>query len=117
MPGPGQHQRNRTASIPITPSQLYKAKLEFLRLGKYLKNLKCECFFGGGDPLTVNVDIMKMSKPQIVIGSLNLYSKLYHRTPGRMMDLVCRKKAIKLDKLKYFILDEADRMIDDLRMR
>jgi ATP-dependent RNA helicase DeaD len=32
-------------------------------------------------------------------------------TPGRIIDLVDRK-ALNLDKIKLFILDEADRMLD-----
>ena len=32
-------------------------------------------------------------------------------TPGRLIDLL-QQKALRLDELKYFILDEADRMLD-----
>jgi ATP-dependent RNA helicase RhlE len=32
-------------------------------------------------------------------------------TPGRLLDL-CEQKLLHLDKIKYFVLDEADRMLD-----
>ena len=37
-------------------------------------------------------------------------------TPGRVLDLV-NKKFMKLDKLKHFVLDECDRMLEELDMR
>jgi ATP-dependent RNA helicase UAP56/SUB2 len=75
-------------------------------LGKFLKNIKVECFFGGGDPVSVNIQTIKTVKPQIVVG-----------TPGRLKDLICERKELNVSKLKYFILDEADTMIEDLNMR
>jgi len=39
--------------------------------------------------------------PQIVVG-----------TPGRVIDHLTKKKSLKLDNLKYFILDEADEMLN-----
>lgn len=71
-----------------------------------MKNLKVECFFGGGDPVNGNITSLKSNKPQIVVG-----------TPGRLRDLVCDKRELKLEKLKFFILDESDTMIDDIKMR
>lgn len=43
--------------------------------------MRVECFYGGGDPVTVNVSTIKTTKPQIVVG-----------TPGRLKDLICEKK-------------------------
>jgi len=40
-------------------------------------------------------------KPQIVVG-----------TPGRVIDHLTKRKTLKLDNLKYFILDEADEMLN-----
>lgn len=71
-----------------------------------MKTLKVECFFGGGDPVSANIDSLKTVKPQIVVG-----------TPGRLRDLACDKKMLLLNKLKFFILDESDTMIDDISMR
>jgi ATP-dependent RNA helicase DeaD len=33
-------------------------------------------------------------------------------TPGRVIDHLTKKKSLKLDNLKYFILDEADEMLN-----
>ncbi|XP_011506578.1 PREDICTED: probable ATP-dependent RNA helicase CG8611 [Ceratosolen solmsi marchali] len=33
-------------------------------------------------------------------------------TPGRLLDHIRHTKALKLDSIKYFVLDEADRMLD-----
>jgi hypothetical protein len=38
-------------------------------------------------------------------------------TPGRLRDLVCERRALDLSKLRFFVLDESDQMIDDLKMR
>lgn len=45
-------------------------------------------------------------KPHIVVG-----------TPGRLKDLICDRKKLNVSKIRYFILDEADTMIEDLNMR
>lgn len=39
------------------------------------------------------------------------------RTPGRLRDLVCERRALDLSKVRFFVLDESDQMIDDLKMR
>lgn len=36
-------------------------------------------------------------------------------TPGRLADLV-RKKLISLDKLRYFIIDECDKVLESIQM-
>lgn len=38
-------------------------------------------------------------------------------TPGRLRDLVCERRALDLSKVRFFVLDESDQMIDDLKMR
>jgi ATP-dependent RNA helicase UAP56/SUB2 len=43
--------------------------------------------------------------PHIIVG-----------TPGRLLHL-CRDKILKLDKLKFFVLDECDKLVDELDMR
>ncbi len=49
----------------------------------------------------INVEIKALEKGvQIVAG-----------TPGRVMDHI-RKGTLKTDELKFFVLDEADRMLD-----
>ena len=34
-----------------------------------------------------------------------------------MMDLIVERKKLRVDKLKYFILDECDAMLEETRMR
>ncbi|CAK78733.1 unnamed protein product (macronuclear) [Paramecium tetraurelia] len=101
-------ESNKVECLVITHTRelAQQARDEFLRLGKFMKSIKVECFYGGGEPVTVNISTIETVKPQIVVG-----------TPGRLKDLICEKKALKVDRLKYFILDEADTMIEDLNMR
>jgi len=33
------------------------------------------------------------------------------------MDLIVERKKLKVDKIKYFILDECDAMLEETRMR
>ena len=62
------------------------------------KNLKVLAVYGGA---SIENQIKKLkSGVDIVVG-----------TPGRVMDLM-RKKILKVDKLDYFVLDEADEMLN-----
>lgn len=49
--------------------------------------------------------MLKNSPPTILIG-----------TPGRLNELV-RKSSLKLDKIKFFVLDECDKLLSNLDMR
>ena len=50
-----------------------------------------------------NIDTLNGDqKPHIIVG-----------TPGRILELV-RKKALKLDHIKRFVLDECDKLLDSL---
>lgn len=77
---------------------------EFERLGKYIVGLKIQSIYGG-----VNIDkqIFKLeaNPPHIVIG-----------TPGRTLHLVKDKK-LPLDGLRFFIIDECDRVLEQFDMR
>ncbi|MCE1164238.1 MAG: DEAD/DEAH box helicase, partial [Bacteroidetes bacterium] len=53
--------------------------------------------YGG---VSIDNQIRKLKRSQIVVA-----------TPGRLLDIINRR-AIKLDGVKYFVLDEADRMLD-----
>jgi ATP-dependent RNA helicase UAP56/SUB2 len=61
--------------------------------------------FYGGVPVQSNRDLLKNDPPHIVIG-----------TPGRMLQLA-EEKALNLSKVKYFIVDECDRVLESLDMR
>ena len=54
----------------------------------------------GGTSLDRQIKFLKHKKNQVVVG-----------TPGRVKDLIDRG-VLKLDKIKIFVLDEADRMLD-----
>lgn len=71
---------------------------EFRRLTKYFFNLAIVPVYGGQE---IERQITALSKkPQVVIG-----------TPGRLMDHM-RRGTVKLDKIKFVVLDEADEMLD-----
>ena len=77
----------------------YQIKKEFDWFTKYLDQIKTEVIIGGV-PIKDHIKILKDNPPTIVVG-----------TPGRILELV-KKKFLKLDKLKHFILDECDRLLD-----
>jgi ATP-dependent RNA helicase UAP56/SUB2 len=79
-------------------SQIHK---EFERLGKNIYGLRCEMFIGGL-PVQANREVLKTKPPHIAIG-----------TPGRVLDLV-KSGHMNLDKIKFFILDECDKMLEGL---
>ena len=82
----------------------YQIAKEFERLGKYLPDLRVAQIYGG-----VNEDAqilsLKNSPPQIIVG-----------TPGRTLSLI-QSKHIKVDKLKFFIIDECDKVLEKNDMR
>ncbi len=65
---------------------------------KYEKNLAVTPVYGG-------------SNIQTQIKALNAGSQIVIGTPGRVIDLIKRKK-LKLNNIKYLILDEADEMLN-----
>lgn len=78
---------------------------EYERFSKYLKDVKSAVFYGGV-PVNDHRKMLKDDCPNIVIG-----------TPGRMVQLVCREKIMKLDQVKHFVLDECDKMLEEIDMR
>ena len=64
-----------------------------------LKNVKVQLIYGGQN-YTKELDGLKR-KPQIVVG-----------TTWRVIDHILRKKSLKVDHLKYLVLDEADEMLN-----
>jgi len=82
----------------------YQICHEFDRFKKYLPGIKSAVFYGG-IPVQQNKDQLKNEQPHIVIG-----------TPGRILQLA-DEKALDLKHVKYFVLDECDKMLDSLEMR
>ena len=74
---------------------------EFRRLGKNLPSIVIKTVFGGV-PVKQNITALK-GGCDILIG-----------TPGRIADLL-RQKAIQVDKLRYFVVDECDLQINTIR--
>lgn len=76
---------------------------EFDRFSKYMPNVKTAVFYGGID-VNQHMNMLKNDCPNIVVG-----------TPGRIYDLV-ERGALKLGKVKHFILDECDKVLEtDMR--
>ena len=86
-------------ALVLTPTRELAAQVaeSVATYGKYLP-YKSTVIFGG-------VGI----KPQI--NTLNRGVDIVIGTPGRLLDLISQK-ALDLSKVEYFILDEADRMLD-----
>merc|ERR1712043_11898 len=93
-----------TLVVCHTRELAYQICQEFLRFSKYLKTVKVKVFFGG-IAVRQHRKLLEEETPHIVIG-----------TPGRLLQLVKEKK-MKLDKLKRFVLDECDQMLETLDMR
>lgn len=79
----------------------YQIKNEFTRFSKYMPDVKTGVFYGG-TTVKQNEDILKNEKPQIIVG-----------TPGRILQLI-HEKTLKLGHIKCFILDECDKMLEQL---
>ena len=69
---------------------------EFAKFGKYL-DLNVATIFGG---VAIEPQMEKITQSEIVVG-----------TPGRILDHL-ERETLTLDKVKVFVLDEADRMVD-----
>jgi ATP-dependent RNA helicase UAP56/SUB2 len=82
----------------------YQIKGEYDRFAKYLPGVKAEVIYGGV-PEREHTALFASNCPHIVVA-----------TPGRIKSLVA-KGTCKLDKLKHFVLDECDRLLEELDMR
>ena len=82
----------------------FQIKNEYARFSKYLPSVKVDVFYGGV-PITANKKILKEATPHVVVA-----------TPGRLKALI-GSKDLNLSKLKHFVMDECDRMLEALDMR
>jgi len=83
---------------------------EYTRFSKYLPEVKSKVFYGGVAK-RIDIDSLKSEVPNIVVG-----------TPGRVMDLATHKTesgsfALNLSKVKNFVLDECDRLLQEVDVR
>jgi ATP-dependent RNA helicase UAP56/SUB2 len=81
----------------------YQIKNEYARFSKYLPDVKTAVFYGG-TPIQKDVETLsnKDTYPNIVVA-----------TPGRLNALV-RDKKLSLRNVKAFVLDECDKMLDQI---
>uniref|UniRef100_A0A671RMH3 RNA helicase n=2 Tax=Sinocyclocheilus anshuiensis TaxID=1608454 RepID=A0A671RMH3_9TELE len=82
----------------------FQISKEYERFSKYMPTVKVAVFFGGMS-IKKDEDVLKKSCPHIVVG-----------TPGRILALV-RNKTLNLKNVKHFVLDECDKMLEQLDMR
>ena len=81
----------------------YQIKNEYTRFAKYMPDVRVGTFFGG-TPVSKDAELLKdKSKcPHIVVA-----------TPGRLNALV-RDKVLDAKNVKHFVLDECDKMLEQL---
>ena len=79
----------------------FQISKEYERFSKYMPTLKVAVFFGGMN-IQNDEKVLKTNSPHIVVG-----------TPGRILALV-RSKKLSLKNIKHFILDECDKMLEQL---
>lgn len=84
----------------------YQIKNEYARFSKYLPDVRTGVFYGG-TPIQKDAETLKNkdTHPHIIVA-----------TPGRLNALV-RDKYLKLSSCKVFVLDECDKMLDQIDMR
>jgi len=81
----------------------YQIKNVFDRFSRHMTGVRTEVIYGGV-PISEHIQKLK-TPPPIIVG-----------TAGRINALI-RKGELKLDKLKFFIMDECDKMLEQLDMR
>ena len=84
----------------------YQIKNEYARFSKYMPEVKTAVFYGG-TPMQKDIEILanKDTHPHIIVA-----------TPGRLNALV-RDKKLRLANIKMFVLDECDKMLDQIGMQ
>lgn len=82
----------------------FQISKEYERFSKYMPQVRVSVFFGGMN-MANDEKTLKAKAPHIVVG-----------TPGRILALI-KAKLLNLKYLKHFVLDECDRMLDQLDMR
>lgn len=89
---------NGVQALILTPTRELCVQVydNFKLLGQFM-NVNIAAVYGG---VSINPQINDLKNADIVIG-----------TPGRVIDHL-ERKTLNLDKIKYFVLDEADRMLE-----
>jgi len=97
---------NQGAALVLchTRELAYQICHEFDRFKKFMPTVKSGVFYGGV-PIQKHREVLKSEIPHIIIG-----------TPGRILQLA-NEKALSLNSIKHFCLDECDKMLESLDMR
>lgn len=82
----------------------FQISKEYERFSKYMSAVKVGVFFGGM-PIENDRKTLRENPPHVVVG-----------TPGRILALV-RGRELSLKNIKHFVLDECDKMLEQLDMR
>ena len=81
----------------------YQIKNEYARFSKYMPEVKTAVFYGG----------TPIQKDQEILSSKDTHPHIIVATPGRLNALV-REKRLRLGNIKVFVLDECDKMLDQI---
>ena len=81
----------------------YQIKNEYARFSKYMPQVRTAVFYGG-TPMQKDIEVLKNKDqhPHIIVA-----------TPGRLNALV-RDKHLRLGSVKVFVLDECDKMLEQI---
>jgi len=92
-------EEKKIRALILTPTRELAIQIRdsFRDYGKYL-DLKCSVIFGGVNQQSQK-DLLKKGVDILVA------------TPGRLLDLI-KQKHVKLENIKFLVLDEADSMLD-----
>ncbi|KAJ3575904.1 hypothetical protein NP233_g779 [Leucocoprinus birnbaumii] len=84
----------------------FQIKNEYTRFAKYMPDVRVSTFYGG-TPVTKDAEVLrdKSKCPHIVVA-----------TPGRL-NALARDKVLDAKNVKHFVLDECDKMLEQLDMR
>ena len=91
---------NRTQGLVIAPTRELATQIASNLRGyaKYM-NIRVMCFHGGG-------------KIERQVGLLRYPAHIIVATPGRLLDLIWKRKAVDLGSVKVAVIDEADKLLE-----
>ncbi|EEQ82500.1 hypothetical protein NCER_100776 [Vairimorpha ceranae BRL01] len=87
-----------------TKEMAEQVKQEYLRFSKKMDNVSVGAVYGGND-IEEDIKLLGTCSPSVLIG-----------TPGRLAEIV-KRRALNLKHVKFFVMDECDKMIGDIDMR
>ena len=97
---------NGEASVLVmchTRELAFQIKNEYARFSKYMPSVKTAVFYGGVD----------IKKDEAVLKDKETHPHIIVGTPGRLNALV-RDKKLRLGSVNRFVLDECDKMLDQI---